>query len=65
MENTFHIFKNSVTVHVNGQTVTISKDDVRYPKIMEVIEANRINEIGNVLKTEECISRIQKLLDLE
>lgn len=65
MESTYHVFKNSVTVHVNGHTATISKDDKRYPKVMEIIKDNNMGDMEGALINAECISRIETLLGLE
>lgn len=64
MENTYHVFKNSVTVHVNGKTATISKDDVRYAQIMKVILENNLSAIGGILENAECVDRLESILDL-
>ena len=65
MENTYHVFKNSVTLHVNGETATISKDDIRFSKVMEIIKENKLSELEGVLVNAECIARIESLLGIE
>jgi uncharacterized protein (DUF111 family) len=68
MKNTYLICKNSVTVHVKGVTVTISKDDERYPEMMEIIKKNRLDDktmSEALLVNAECLSLVEQLLGLE
>ena len=65
MKNTYHVFKNSVTVHVNGKTLTLSKDDVRYAKIMGIIEQDRLDEMEGILHNAECIAKIENLIGID
>jgi len=58
MGNTYRLFKNSVTIHANGRTATISKDDSRYEKVMGIIGKNSLEEMNGIVNGEA-------LLDLE
>ena len=62
--NTYSVFKNSVTVHVNGVTSTISKDDQRHAKLIEIIGKNRLEEMEGVINNPKFIREIETLLGI-
>jgi hypothetical protein len=58
----YHIFRDAIVVHVNGHTSSISKDDARYPKILQLIMQNKIEEAG-VVADNRSVKELRSLLD--
>lgn len=58
----YHLFRDSVVVHVGGQTSTISKDDPRFEKIFHLIMAGKVKEAG-VIADNKYVKELRSLLD--
>ena len=52
MKPTYHIFKNSITVHTEGKTLVISQDDKRYAMLYNAIHNNDLSVINSLPDSE-------------
>ena len=53
----YHLLDNSVIINHSHKTTTISRGDVRYPKIIDAIRAGTLEEIPSLLDTDTVLSK--------
>ena len=58
----WHLFNDSVVVHVHARTFTISKVDQRFKAVFDLIDGGRIEEMG-VVADNRSVKELRALLD--
>ena len=58
----YHLFRDAVVIHVNGNTFTVSKDDKRFNKILSLIAEHKIEDAG-VVADNRSVIELRKMLD--
>lgn len=58
MKPSYILTSDFVTVVYNGKPQTVGKDDIRYPKILEIIRSGTWHNLSKVLETKELIKNL-------
>lgn len=54
---TFLVTNNSITLHYDGKTKTVTQGDDRFEKVLTLIRENKLDEIPEVVETERYFAR--------
>ena len=64
---TYHIFRDAIVIHTEyggcGKTITVSKSDERYQKVLDAINKNKLEEAGHLADNAACLE-IEDLLGI-
>ncbi len=49
---TYYVFSNTITVNLGNKTITIHKDDPRFDRVLQAIQANELDTIPALADNE-------------